>query len=61
MVCFVSNKTAGGVSVATVATIPTAMWFDQRQGYVFLRQAADAGATSLSSTVLLYDKGNFTV
>ncbi len=59
--CFVSNKTAGGVSVATVATIPTAMWFDQRQGYVFLRQAADAGATSLSSTVLLYDKGNFTV
>jgi len=52
---------SGGVSVTTVASIPTAMWFDQRQGYVYLRQAADAAASSLSSTVLLYDKGSFPV
>jgi len=57
-----ANSTySGGVSATTVSTIPTAMWFDQKPGYVYLRQAADAGATSLSPTVLLYDKGAFPV
>ncbi len=43
--------------MAIVSGIPTAMWFDQAQGYVYLRQSTTSAALALNSSVFLLDTG----